>query len=96
MEAPTGRELNHRMRKEWAGTLLLNPHTSPDPTGPGELALIEDGTADLIAFGALFLANPDLPTRLAAGGPYNTPDRTTFFGGDHRGYTDYPRLTGKA
>jgi N-ethylmaleimide reductase len=92
MEAPTGHELTHRLRKEWAGTLLLNPHTSPGPTGPDELALIEDGTADLIAFGALFLANPDLPERLAAGGPYNTPDRGTFFGGDHRGYTDYPRL----
>jgi len=92
MEAPRGRDLTHRLRKEWAGTLILNPHTSPDPTGPEELRLIEDGTADLVAFGALFLANPDLPARLAAGGPYNSPDRGTFFGGDHRGYTDYPRL----
>lgn len=38
------------------------------------------------------LANPDLPRRLAAGGPYNTPDSATFFGGDERGFTDYPAL----
>jgi len=31
--------------------------------------------------------------RLAAGGPFNTPDRATFYGGDERGYTDYPALT---
>ena len=36
------------------------------------------GTADMVSFGALFLANPDLPTRLAAGGPFNTPDRATL------------------
>ena len=69
------------------------PVTRPEPTGPGSLALIEDGTADVITFGALFLSNPDLPARLAAGGPFNTPDRATAFGGDHRGYTDYPTLT---
>ena len=71
---------------------ILNPFTHPEPTGPSALAHIEDGTADIIAFGALFLANPDLPARLAAGGPYNTPDPATFYGGDHRGYTDYPAL----
>jgi N-ethylmaleimide reductase len=62
-------------------------------TGPGELVLIEDGTADMISFATLFLANPDLPARLAAGGPFNTPDPGTFYGGDERGYTDYPALT---
>ncbi|MGC4943518.1 alkene reductase [Kribbella sp. DT2] len=86
------RELTHRLRKEWPGTFILNPRTPSGPTGPEALRLIEDGTADLIAFATLFLANPDLPVRLAAGGPYNTPDRHTFFGGDERGYTDYPTL----
>ena len=56
------------------------------------LKLIEDGTADAIAFGALFLANPDLPARLAQGGPFNTPNPATFYGDDERGYTDYPTL----
>ncbi|TCC02632.1 alkene reductase [Kribbella soli] len=96
MEAPGQRDLTHRLRKEWPGTLILNPDTGSEPTGPDALGLIEDGTADLIAFGALFLANPDLPTRLAAGGPFNTPDRATFYGGDHRGYTDYPTIDGRA
>lgn len=50
------------------------------------------GTADLIAFGRSFIANPDLPRRLALGAPLNTPDRATFYGGAERGYTDYPTL----
>ena len=49
--------------------------------------------ADLIAFGRLFIANPDLVERLRIGAPLNTPDRTTFFGGGAQGYTDYPFLT---
>ncbi|MFG2874647.1 alkene reductase [Streptomyces sp. NPDC048337] len=93
LEAADVRDLVLRLRKAWPGTFILNPFTGADPTGPEALALIEDGTADLIAYGALFLANPDLPARLVAGGPFNTPDRATSFGGDHRGYTDYPVLT---
>jgi N-ethylmaleimide reductase len=48
--------------------------------------------ADLIAFGKLFLANPDLVERLRRGAPLNTPDKATFYGGGARGYTDYPTL----
>ncbi|MFJ1644590.1 alkene reductase [Streptomyces sp. NPDC088258] len=86
------RILTTRLREIWPGTFVLNPFTHPEPTGPDALGLVQDGTADMIAYGALFLANPDLPARLAARGPYNTPDHSTFYGGDHRGYTDYPRL----
>ncbi|GAB3136964.1 hypothetical protein GCM10027161_18290 [Microbispora hainanensis] len=39
------------------------------------------------------MANPDLPRRLRAGGPFNTPDFSRAYGGDHKGYTDYPALT---
>ncbi|MFE5588157.1 alkene reductase [Kitasatospora sp. NPDC056531] len=92
LEGPD-RELTGRLRKNWPGVFVLNPFTHPEPTGHDALGLVEDGTADMIAFGTLFLANPDLPARLAAGGPYNTADRATFYGGDHRGYTDYPALT---
>lgn len=49
-----------------------------------------DGGADLVAFGRPFIANPDLVARLRAGGPFNTPDRKTFYGGGAAGYTDYP------
>ncbi|MEW1861740.1 alkene reductase [Streptomyces sp. NPDC088194] len=86
------RTLTARLRKTWPSTFILNPFTLPERTGPDALTLIQDGTADMIAFGALFLANPDLPARLAAQGPYNTPDPATFYGGDHHGYTDYPHL----
>ena len=48
--------------------------------------------ADLIAFGRLFIANPDLVQRLKQGGPFNEPDRATFYGGGAKGYTDYPAL----
>ncbi|WJV49566.1 alkene reductase [Streptomyces flavofungini] len=92
MEVGPIRELVNTVREEFGGVFILNPSTE-EPTGPDDLRLIEDGTADIVSFGALFLANPDLPARLKAGGPYNTPDKTTFFGGDARGYTDYPTLT---
>ena len=48
--------------------------------------------ADLIAFGKSFIANPDLAARLKQNGPYNTPDRATFYGGLAAGYTDYLSL----
>ncbi len=86
------RELTHAMRRRFPGAFILNPHTGARPTGPEELALIDDGTADLIAFGRLFLANPDLPRRLATGSPLNAADPATFYGGDAAGYTDYPAL----
>jgi N-ethylmaleimide reductase len=48
--------------------------------------------ADLVAFGRAYIANPDLVERLRRGGPFNTPDRSTFYGGGAHGYTDYPTL----
>lgn len=85
------RELTNRLRKEFGGRFILNPHTEGFTSGDA-LALVEDGTADIVAFGALFIANPDLPDRLRAGGPFNTPDPGTFYGGAEKGYTDYPAL----
>ncbi|MEU0564825.1 alkene reductase [Nonomuraea sp. NPDC005983] len=86
------RELTRALRQRFPGALILNPHTGDRPTGPEELDLIHDGTADLIAFGQLFLANPDLPRRLATGAPLNAADPATFYGGGAEGYTDYPAL----
>jgi N-ethylmaleimide reductase len=59
-------------------------------TGESGEARLAQGKADAIAFGSLFIANPDLPERLRAGAPLNEPDQSTFYGGDARGYTDYP------
>lgn len=53
---------------------------------------IGSGRADLVSFGRPFLANPDLVDRFRLDAPLNEPDRTTFYGGDARGYTDYPIL----
>ena len=49
-----------------------------------------DSTSTDVAFGRMFIANPDLPRRLRDGLPLNAPDKTTFYGGDESGYTDYP------
>ncbi|HST95713.1 MAG TPA: alkene reductase [Microvirga sp.] len=53
---------------------------------------VASGRADLVAFGRLFIANPDLVERFRLGAPLNEADRATFYGGDSTGYTDYPAL----
>jgi N-ethylmaleimide reductase len=52
--------------------------------------LVDAGLADLIAFGRPFVANPDLPQRIAHGWPLNVVDPATLYGGTAKGYTDYP------
>jgi 2,4-dienoyl-CoA reductase-like NADH-dependent reductase (Old Yellow Enzyme family) len=54
--------------------------------------LLSAGEADAVAFGKLFLANPDLPRRLQLGAPLNEPDIPGFYAGGAKGYTDYPAL----
>jgi len=53
---------------------------------------LRTGAADLVSFGAPFIANPDLPERLSRRAPLNTPDVATFYSDGPRGYIDYPRL----
>ena len=53
---------------------------------------LADGTADAVAFGKLFIANPDLPIRFAKHAPLNPPDTKTFYAGGAAGYIDYPAL----
>jgi N-ethylmaleimide reductase len=53
---------------------------------------IAEGRADAIAFGRLFIANPDLPERLRRHAPLNRHHRPSFYGGGAEGYTDYPAL----
>jgi N-ethylmaleimide reductase len=94
LEVAGNRELTKELRAAWPHALVLNPHRDAEPRQPHEAAqdALEDVGADLVAFGSSYLANPDLPTRLAAQGPYQTPDPATFYGGDHTGYLDYPTL----
>jgi N-ethylmaleimide reductase len=58
---------------------------------PSAEQALADG-ADLVAFGKLFIANPDLVERFRAQAPLNEPDRKTFYGGGPQGYTDYPLM----
>ncbi|MEQ1488847.1 MAG: alkene reductase, partial [Methylotenera sp.] len=55
-------------------------------------AAIASGHADCIAYGVPFLANPDLVERFRANAPLNEADGNSFYGGDAKGYTDYPFL----
>ncbi len=80
------------LRGLWPGVLMLNPATPEPQDHPGRLALVDQGAADLISFGRLFIANPDLVDRLATGAELALPDMSKAYGGDHRGYTDYPTL----
>ncbi|RSM55155.1 alkene reductase [Amycolatopsis sp. WAC 01376] len=86
------RDITKVIRAEWPGTLILNPHPAGDApaTAADGVEALRDDVADAISLGQLWLANPDLPERIAAGGPFTAADPASFYGGDHRGYTDYP------
>jgi N-ethylmaleimide reductase len=76
------------LRKRFSGAYIANNGYD------AELAnkVLDADEADLIAFGKLYIANPDLAERLQRGAPLNTPDKATFYGGGAKGYTDYPAL----
>ena len=75
------------------GPVIANAGYTQD-TAEQELAT---GRANLISFGSLALANPDLPARFAQHGPFNEADQATIYGGGGaQGYTDYPFLEGAA
>ena len=57
---------------------------------------IAAGEADAVAFGKLFIANPDLPRRFSLGAPLNAWNADTFYSDGPAGYTDYPALEEKA
>jgi 2,4-dienoyl-CoA reductase-like NADH-dependent reductase (Old Yellow Enzyme family) len=54
--------------------------------------VLRAGEADAVAFGQLFLANPDLPHRFAVDAPLNQPNPATFYAAGPEGYIDYPFL----
>lgn len=74
------------LRDIWQGVLMTNAGYDRDSAN----AVLAAGRADLVAFGVPFIANPDLPARYLAGAQLNAADPTTFYGGDAKGYTDYP------
>ncbi|BAO45337.1 alkene reductase [Thiolapillus brandeum] len=81
------RELDyHALRALFPGTYLANNGYDFEQAQ----AALNRGTADLVAFGIPFLANPDLVRRYQEGLPLNQADPSSYFGGDESGYIDYP------
>lgn len=76
------------MRETFDGLFVVNGEFEPEEAKQW----IQDGKADAVSFGRLFLANPDLPTRIKNGGPYNSANEDDFYGGAAKGYIDYPSL----
>ncbi|RMD01129.1 N-ethylmaleimide reductase [Aquitalea palustris] len=76
------------IRKRYPGVIIAAGGYSAEKAEK----LIGEGYIDAVAFGRSYIANPDLVERLQAGAALNTPDASTFYGGDARGYTDYPTL----
>lgn len=76
------------LRKEFNGTWMVNNGYTLEMAS----AAITSGYADLVAFGKPFIANPDLVYRFKQNAALNQLDQTTLYGGDSKGYTDYPRL----
>lgn len=76
------------LRKRFSGTYIAN--NGYDFKLATEV--LDRNKADLIAFGKLFISNPDLVERLKLGAPLNGFDKATFYGGGAKGYTDYPAL----
>jgi 2,4-dienoyl-CoA reductase-like NADH-dependent reductase (Old Yellow Enzyme family) len=85
LDAP---RLGPELKRVFGGVYIANDSFT---VGTAQAALAA-GEADAIAWGKLFIANPDLPRRLQLNAPLNTPDSATFYGGTERGYTDYPSL----
>jgi N-ethylmaleimide reductase len=86
---PATRQLVPAIRRAFQGSLILNSDYSQDDASQA----LRLGEADAIAFGRLFLANPDLPVRLARRAALNQPNPKTFYTPGPAGYTDYPALT---
>lgn len=80
--------LGAALKKAFGGIFVANEAIN-QKTGQ---QLLDEGKADAVAFGKLFIANPDLPARFAHQAELNTPDPSTFYAQGAQGYTDYPSL----
>ena len=74
------------LRRTFSGTIMYAGRYTPQKAQ----RMLEKGWGDLFGFGRSFIANPDLPARIAAGHPLNEADSASLYGGNHKGYTDYP------
>ncbi len=80
------------IRERFRNPLILNS----DYDGRSGQATLDSGVCDAIAFGRTFIANPDLPARIAADAPLQKDDAKTWYSQGPEGYVDYPTLAQKA
>ena len=77
------------LKQQFGGVYIVNEQMTKDSA----LRVLADGEADAVAFGKWFIANPDLPHRLATDAALNPPRADKFYAAGAEGYTDYPALT---
>nr|WP_217346294.1 alkene reductase [Noviherbaspirillum sp. L7-7A]MBV0880696.1 alkene reductase [Noviherbaspirillum sp. L7-7A] len=87
-EALGPNRLGPQLKKAFGGVYIANEKMTRDSAEQ----VIASGEADAVAFGQLFIANPDLPQRLRINAPLNQPQPETFYHPGAEGYTDYPAL----
>jgi len=80
--------LTPALKKAFGGCLIANEQFTKESAG----RVLEEGTADAVAFGRAYIANPDLVERFKRDSPLNELDVETLYGGGSKGYTDYPIL----
>jgi len=85
---PTAQVSPH-MRQLYSGKIVINA----DSDWTQAHRQVIDAKVDAVSIGRLFIANPDLPRRIATGAALNEGDTSTFYSGDARGYVDYPTLS---
>lgn len=77
-----------RYRAIYKGNLIINGGFDQERGNK----VIKEGDADMVAYGTLFISNPDLPARFEAGADLQSPDKDTYYTGGEKGYIDYPNL----
>lgn len=85
-----GKRLGPQLKRAFGGVYIANEKFTRETADE----VIERGEADAVAFGKLFIANPDLPIRFATDAPLNEPRPETFYSHGPEGYVDYPALNG--
>ena len=87
-EALGSNRLGPQLKKAFGGVYIANEKMTRDSAEQ----VVASGEADAVAFGQLFIANPDLPKRLKLNAPLNAPQPDTFYHPGAEGYVDYPAL----